>query len=96
MAGNLVAQAICNLATTESEVKENLDWVLDNVLVQHLQDALTSASKGSMGDSFMIPWFLGHFEQVSFSSKSCKRNSADLVRLHVKLEAKLTLFTLRR
>jgi hypothetical protein len=80
MAGNLVAQAICNLATTESEVRENLDWVLANVLVQHLQDALESASKGPVGDSVTIPWFLEHFAQVSCPSSSCgERDFADLV-----------------
>lgn len=65
MTGQIIANALCSVSGSKDQVLEALNWMMDNGLVQHLQEALTSASKGSLGDEVAIPWFIAQFERVS-------------------------------
>lgn len=83
----VIAIGMCSVSASEDQVLETLTWMLDNGLNQHLESAVESASKGVLGDSAAIPWFMDHFKDVS------KRDNilTWLISLHEDREQRLSL-----
>lgn len=90
--GQIIASAMCSVSASESQVLEAMNWMKDNGLNQHLEGAVESASKGALGDSVVIPWFIAHFEEVSLRM----RHHASLANVStMKIESKVSRFTMR-